>query len=105
MLISRKIRTLVLIVLVLVIATGCGSDDDLNRSTTDPAVLENERTIGNPAVYERIAGLTSCTALQQEFDIAMDNAEARQPGDANREVSLSYANAADTRMQEIGCYG
>lgn len=75
---------------------GCGG-----TTTSD----DNERTTGNPAVYARIESSTSCTELQREFDIAMDNAEAREPGDPHRDLSLSYARAADNRMQEIGCYG
>lgn len=75
---------------------GCGSD---------PAIENNERSTGNPAVYARIESSTNCTKLQREFDTAMDNAEAREPGDPYRDLSLSYARAADNRMEEIGCYG
>jgi hypothetical protein len=35
----------------------------------------------------------------------MDNAEARQPGDPLRDISLDYADAADARLEEVGCYG
>lgn len=34
----------------------------------------------------------------------MDNADARPSGDDLRNASLSYAEAADNRMREIGCY-
>jgi hypothetical protein len=60
---------------------------------------------GNPAVYKRIKAETNCTALQGEFDVAMRQVDARKPGDAHRDMSLSYAEAADKRMRSIGCYG
>jgi len=59
----------------------------------------------NPDVYERIGAETDCGVLQAEFDQAMDNAEARQPGDPLRDISLDYADAADARLEEVGCYG
>jgi hypothetical protein len=60
--------------------------------------------IGNPSVYERIDRLSDCEALQKAFDTAMDNAEARQPGDRLRTISLAYAEYADDRMRDLGCY-
>lgn len=48
---------------------------------------------GNPDVYDRIARLDDCDALQREFDIADDN------------NNTDYMRAADARMQELGCYG
>lgn len=90
---------LAVVCLVLIFAlTGCGG------SSSDPAVDNNERMIGNSEVYERIASMTSCTELQREFDIAYDNVEAREPGDPLREISQSYGDAAHNRMQEVGCY-
>lgn len=59
---------------------------------------------GSQAVYNRIDSLTSCAALQREFDQAMGNVEARSYGDPARKISLSYAEAADSRMEAIGCY-
>lgn len=60
---------------------------------------------GNPDVYQRIEAETDCGVLQAEFDQAMDNAEARQPGDPLRDISLDYADSADARLEEVGCYG
>ena len=91
-------RLAVVCLVLLLTLAGCGS-------SSDPAVENNERTVGNPAVISRIENSTSCTELQREFDIAMDNAEAREPGDPMRDLSMTYANAADNRMGEIGCYG
>jgi hypothetical protein len=34
----------------------------------------------------------------------MDNAEARPPGDSLRDVSLAYADAAQARMEDLGCF-
>lgn len=55
-------------------------------------------------MYDRIESVTDCAALQEEFDTAMDNAEAPTPGDPRRKASISYAEAADDRMREVGCY-
>lgn len=98
-------RLSVVCLVLIVTLAGCGSTTSSDTTTTYGTIENNERTTGNPEVYARIASLTSCTALQREFDIAMDNAEARESGDPYRDLSLSYANAANTRMQEIGCYG
>lgn len=96
----RRSRIATLLIASAVIAlVGCGS------STSDVDADNNVRTTGNPAVYQRIETSTSCVDLQREFDIAMDNAEARNPGDSHRDLSLSYARAADNRMDELGCYG
>lgn len=65
---------------------------------------EAEELPGDPGVYARIEALTDCRALQREFNIAMNNTEARNPSDPMHAVSLSYADAADERMSEIGCY-
>ena len=76
-----------------------------SSSSKESPELNNERTIGKPAVYARIESMTSCTSLQREFDIAYDNVDAREPGDPLREISQSYGDAAHNRMREIGCYG
>lgn len=96
--------SVVCLVLIAAVA-GCGNTTNSDSSPIDTAIENNERTTGNPDVYARIDSLTSCTALQREFDVAMDNAEAREPGDPARDLSLSYASAANTRMREVGCYG
>lgn len=70
-------------------------------NSSEPA--ESEK-IGSKIVYERIDSITNCKELQQEFNQAMDNAEARQPGDEFRKISIDYATYADNRMRIIGCY-
>lgn len=70
---------------------------------SEPARETQDRR-GDPAVYQRINASTDCQQLQREFDIAMTNAEAHNPGDRQRAISLSYADAADARLRKIGCY-
>lgn len=60
--------------------------------------------LGNPEVYTRIDTTSDCPTLQREFDVAMTNAEAREPGNEQRKISLAYAKAADARLKEVGCY-
>ena len=62
------------------------------------------RDAGSQDVYLRISGMTSCPELQATFDRNMDDAERRKPSDPLREITLSYARAADTRMKALGCY-
>jgi hypothetical protein len=78
--------------------------EDEAKTATDKVKDVVEDRPGDPAVWERIEQGTDCAALQEEFDQAMDNAERREPGDPLRELSLSYAKAADQRMKDIGCY-
>lgn len=95
-----RLFALCLALVFTLMLVGCGSNDN-----PSPAVENNERTVGDSAVIARIENSTSCTDLQREFDIAMDNAEAHASGDPARDLSLTYANAANNRMREIGCYG
>lgn len=98
-----------LILLVAMVLTGCTTEASSPDSGDgdSAAVIENDPStrIGSAAVYERIETSTDCVALQREFDIAMENVERREVGDPLRDVSFSYAKAADNRMDEIGCYG
>jgi len=59
---------------------------------------------GNQAVYDRIANMTDCAALQQQFDVA----DANHTRDLKRNLDLakidtSYMNAAEKRMEDVGC--
>ena len=60
---------------------------------------------GNPAVYDRINSETDCDTLQAEFNQAMTNHDALPSGDSRRDWALGYAKAADSRMNDLGCYG
>ncbi|WP_157970468.1 hypothetical protein [Nakamurella deserti] len=77
---------------IAVLLTGCSGEEDVPSSP------------GNPAAYQRIAGLTFCSGLQKEFDVAMASVDRREPGDALRAVSLTYATYADERMKSLDCY-
>ena len=65
---------------------------------------------GLPAVYERIAGMTDCVALQEQFDIAVATNERSGGPPASwssyswAEIGLGYMRAANERMEEVGCY-
>jgi hypothetical protein len=63
-----------------------------------------EETVGNPAVYERINGLTDCAELQKEFDTASTHNDGAEPGTDEYRATTAYMEAADARMQEVGCY-
>lgn len=105
------------IVILLVGAIG-GSDDDSDVDTSsddvtttttaavdkpdDPEDEPDDRP-GNPDVYERIETSTDCVALQAEFDTAMDNVERYEAGSPEREVPMAYAEAANDRIEELGC--
>lgn len=95
---------------------GCGStddgaQDDAVTTTEVPTTKDGPESTttttrpGDPAVWARIEGGTDCATLQSEFNTAMDNAERRSPGDPLRDLSMDYAEAADERMEEVGCYG
>ena len=90
------LRATLALALVALSLAGCGTS-----SSSD----NNGQRDGSPAVWARIENGTDCAALQDEFDTAMDNAEARESGDPYRDLSMDYAEAADDRMEEIGCYG
>ena len=72
----------------------------VDESRNEP---QNQR-LGHPAVYAQIDSLNDCQQLQEEFNTAMGNAERRPPGDRNRKISLAYAEYAEQRKQDIGCY-
>jgi hypothetical protein len=85
----------VAMVLAIVIAGSLFSY--LNRSDTDRP--------GEPGVIQLIESETDCADLQQEFDDNMGYVEATDPSDPLHDTALAHAEAADDRMQEIGCYG
>lgn len=76
---------------------------DAATTATDKAKGAVEDRPGDPEVWKRIEEGTDCDALQQEFDQATENAERREAGDPLRDLSLKYADAAEKRMNELGC--
>lgn len=77
----------------LLAVAGCGGGD----SGAEPRP-------GSPDVYERIAGLEDCAALQEEFDTASANHDRAEAGSEQAEAATAYMQAADERMREVGCY-
>ena len=59
---------------------------------------------GSPAVYDRIAGLTDCSALQHEFDVASTNHDRASAGSRQAQTAAAYMEAADDRMKQLDCY-
>lgn len=84
-----RARGLLLIAGAWLLLPSCGASDSNRR--------------GNPAVYDRIAAESSCADLQDEFDTAMDTAEASTPNSDRNLTALDYAEAAQDRMTELGC--
>ncbi len=58
---------------------------------------------GNAAVYQRIAGLTDCTALQAEFDQAYADHNAAPALSDGKAWTLGYMTAAQDRMTALHC--
>ena len=87
--------------IVLAGVGGCGSDGTQSGSGAWPLPTRP----GDPTVYQRIAASTDCIALQREFNRAMETVEALTPGSDARRAPMSYANDANLRMRELGCYG
>jgi hypothetical protein len=83
------------VVLVLILLTACGSQNDGNYI---------DEYGGSSAVYQRIATETDCAALQAEFDQAAANNDAADPGTSQHRQTTGYMRAADDRMREVGCY-
>lgn len=102
--------------LALLLLTGCGGDPAEpeapapSSSSAEPAPEPEETQEaeqvppGEPAVYERIAASSDCTVLQGEFDTASENFDRVEAGTPQADASLGYMQAADARMQEVGCY-
>jgi hypothetical protein len=64
----------------------------LHRHVIDPPEPSKPRADDPPSlVYERIANTEDCSVLQVEFDRVVI-------------LSRKYAEAADKRMRELGCY-
>jgi hypothetical protein len=79
----------------LLLIVGVGSCAEGNDGTDSKP--------GNPAVYQRIEAESDCSALQREFDTAMDNFDRAEPGSDARKWSLAYAEAAEKRRQQLSC--
>lgn len=56
-------------------------------------------------MYQRIASMKSCSALQREFDTADRNHQIQSDRGnmALMEATTSYMEAANARMEKLGC--
>jgi hypothetical protein len=59
---------------------------------------------GAAEVYARIAGLTDCQLLHREFEAALRHNLLAKADSAEYRRSLGYMQAADDRMEAVGCY-
>ena len=109
-------RTLLALALAAFLVTGCGAGSSTDettpaakppKETNAPATKEPEPSRpGDPAVYARIAKMTDCDALQEQFDLA-ERTRQREGGPQGAtwsEIGIAYMQAADERMREIDCY-
>lgn len=99
---ARIVHSLALLAAVVALA-GCGTSG--SGSETPATTAENEDRPGSAAVYQRIESMTDCDALQRQFDIAGDNADRMHDAGQTADIPMSYMDAADARMKEVGCYG
>lgn len=86
-----KTLTLAVALLATTLAVGCGGTDSASKKP------------GNPAVYERIEATSDCGQLQHEFDTAMANFDRVPKGTDRSTTSLAYAEAAQARIEKVGC--
>ena len=99
----------------LVMVVGCGALVSANVDDTSIAatpsgssgadVTEVPDAPGSPTVHQKINRMTSCAKLQQVFNGSLAKAEAADPLSAEVTAFMSYADAANSRMQAVGCYG
>lgn len=88
-------------------STTVAAGEVVTTSSSVPATSPSKARPGNPDVYSRIAAMTDCGELQEQFDLA-EKTSKRPGGTASlgtwREIGIAYMEAADARMQDTGCY-
>lgn len=86
-------RRVLAVLAVSVVVVACGAASPTARP-------------GSSAVYERIAAMTDCRALQQEFDMADSNHKRDLAAGRTEQAtwSTAYMKAADERMKAMKCY-
>jgi hypothetical protein len=106
-------RAVFAIVLCSLLAACSTTTDETNQPSEQPKTTSapKPKTIqakrpGNPAVYARIAKMTNCSSLQEQFEFAAANHDR----DIDRGavdlavIDTEYMSAADDRMRELMCY-
>lgn len=78
----------------------------ITGGSNDKSVVADTPRLGAPSVYARIDSMFSCSGLRAEFDDAHSIYKARaRLGQWDRaDIYMSYMEATDDRMTEIGCY-
>jgi hypothetical protein len=87
-------------VIVIVGAIGSIGNDKSHGSNTASA---DDRP-GAATVYREIATTYDCPRLQEMFDTASANNDREEPLSYLFEATLGYMDAADDRMDALGCY-
>lgn len=92
---QQRVAVVILSALLLVACDSDGGDAGGNNYQAEYG--------GSASVYARIAGLSDCAALQEEFDTAADNNDRAEPGTPQHRQTLGYMTAALDRMEAVGC--
>jgi hypothetical protein len=71
---------------------------------TSTATAAADDRPGSLAVYQRIDATVDCGELQRLFDMA-DRNHGQTTSYRQRAWTLAYMEAADKRMNDVGCYG
>jgi hypothetical protein len=103
------------LILAAALVAGCGEEtlpesapltsaEPKATSAPAPKATEPSRP-GDPAVYARIAKMTDCNELQEQFDLAerTSQREGGPQGATWSEIGIVYMTAADERMRKVGC--
>ena len=103
-----RLRWLTIVLMGVGLLTACADPEPTPTPPPTPIPESGaaERP-GHQGGYARIDSLESCPALQHELDATKNNAERVQreeAGDRLLDMALAYANYADERLREIGCY-
>ena len=85
---------------------GEGDNDSEPQERTDTGQTDSSSDVPDGAqqiAIDRIGRLTDCAEVQDEFDIASDNADRAGTFSQQAKVSRFYLNLAYERGNELGC--
>ena len=97
---GRMSLVCVLLIGFVFIFVACTEESSSSGGVSRPTAVSRP---GDSVIYTKIESLTSCGELQREFDLYMDGHDRARAGTDMREVLLSYAKAANQRLQDVGC--